>query len=57
MNEVAEAIDTLENLIAALGMPIPDRIHVDAMRGQLPQVVDQIRRGYLSAGGEDVWGS
>lgn len=57
MDKIAEAIDTLENLIAALSMPMPDHIHVQCLRGQLPDVLTQLRDGYLAAGGDDHWGA
>jgi len=55
MDEIAGAVDTLDNLIAALSLPMPDAIHVQALRAKLPEVRDAVKRGYLSAGGEDVW--
>ncbi|SAK65500.1 hypothetical protein AWB80_03079 [Caballeronia pedi] len=55
MDEIAEAIDTLDNLITALSMPMPDSLHVRALRESLPNVRDTIKSGYLAAGGENVW--
>lgn len=55
MDEIAEAIDTLENLLSALSLPIPDKLHVEAMRRQLPDILGKVRSGYLIAGGEDYW--
>lgn len=31
-------VDRLDNLIAALSLPLPDAIHVKAIRGSLPSV-------------------
>jgi hypothetical protein len=55
MDEIAGAVDTLDNLIAALSMPMPNAIHVQALRAKLPEVRDAGKRGYLAAGGEDLW--
>ncbi|MDR6447474.1 hypothetical protein J2794_003590 [Paraburkholderia terricola] len=55
MDEIAGAVDTLDNLIAALSLPMLDAIHVQALRAKLPEVRDAVKRGYLSAGGEEVW--
>ena len=55
MEEIAEAIDTLENLIAALQLPMPPATHLSALRQALPELHGQLKHAYLSAGGEDVW--
>ncbi|MDR5825801.1 hypothetical protein [Caballeronia sp. LZ043] len=55
MDEIAEAIDTLDSLIAALSMQMPDSLHVKALRESLPNVRDAIKSGYLAAGGENMW--
>jgi len=55
MDKIAEAIDSLSNIIAALSLPVPDKIHVEGLRGTLPEIRDKIKAGYLEAGGEDYW--
>lgn len=55
MEEIAEQIDKLENLAAALQMPMPDRIHVQAFRAALPEIITELKAGYLAAGGENHW--
>lgn len=55
MDEIAEVVDTLDNLIAALSMPMPNDLHVKALRLSLPDVRDKLRAAYLAAGGENVW--
>ena len=55
MHEIAEVVDSLENLIAALKMPLPCEMHVEALRGTLPDLRDKLKRAYLAAGGENVW--
>ena len=55
MDKIAEAVDTLDNLISALSLPIADRVHVESLKAALPEVRDKIKAGYLEAGGEDYW--
>ena len=35
---IERAIERLDNLIAAMRLPIPDSIHVTALRGSLPDI-------------------
>lgn len=35
---LGRVVDRLDNLIAALSLPLPDAIHVKAIRGSLPSV-------------------
>lgn len=43
---LCEAIDTLDNLTTALinMTTLPDRIHVEALRGSLPSVVAALKK-------------
>ena len=53
--EFGQQLDKLENLIAALKMPVPDSIHRSAMLGTLPDLHSQFKQLYFELGGEDVW--
>lgn len=53
--EFGECIDTLDNLICALAMPIPSDLHVKSMRQSLPELKGRIKQVYFELGGEDVW--
>jgi len=55
MERIAEAIDTLENLIAATSMPIPNDLIVEALREALPELHTELKAAYLEAGGFNVW--
>lgn len=55
MDGIAEVVDTLDNLIAALSLAMPDKLHVEALRASLPDVRDKLRAAYLAAGGKNVW--
>ena len=55
MEEIAEIVDTLENLIAAMQLPMKPEHHFEALKQSLPTVRDRLKKAYLAAGGEDVW--
>lgn len=56
MDEIAENIDRLEDLIDALHTPsMPVRLHINSLQEDLPKVVDGLRAGYLAAGGDNYW--
>ncbi|WP_349616219.1 hypothetical protein [Azotobacter salinestris] len=57
MDEIAENIDRLEDLIAELHTPLPVRLHICSLQEALPAVVEGLRAGYLAAGGENYWAS
>lgn len=55
MDEIAEQIDRLDDLIADLHTPLPLRLHVRSLKESLPAVVEGLRAGYLAAGGDNYW--
>lgn len=55
MEEIAEVIETLDNLIAAMSLNIPAQMHLDTLRGSLPEQRDKLKAAYIALGGEDYW--
>ena len=59
MNEKYEnlglAIDRVDNLAHALQMPLPDKMHVEQLRSTLPEVVAELKAGFVEATGENPW--
>jgi hypothetical protein len=53
--EIAEALERLDNLTAALGMTLDPAIHVAGLREALPEVKAEIKAAYLKLGGVDHW--
>lgn len=47
-------IDKLCNLRTALQMPLPAQMHVDCLREQLPEVINEIHEAYVALGGEPI---
>ena len=55
LEEIAEIIETLDNLIAATNLSMKPERHFAALKESLPTVRDRLKKAYLSAGGEDHW--
>jgi len=55
LEELGQCVDTVSNLMAALTMPLDPSLHIQGIKGSLPDLKDKIKAAYLSLGGEDVW--
>ena len=55
MDEIAEVIETLDNLIFAMSINLPAQTHLDALRESLPEQRDKLKAAYIDLGGEDHW--
>jgi hypothetical protein len=47
--------DRIDSLIGALQLPIPDALHLKAMRAILPEIRDALRRVYVIETQDDPW--
>jgi hypothetical protein len=54
-DDIGRVADTLDNLIAALQMPLPDRMHIVALRAALPDASAALKAAYVAAFGENPW--
>jgi len=54
-NVLADQIDTLLNLRAALDIPMPDAVHIEALKGGLPEITTHLRRIHAQLVGNDPW--
>lgn len=59
MNEAQEQlgvlIDGLDSLVSALSMPLPDAMHVQALRASLPEKVEGLKAAFVAVTGENPW--
>ena len=53
--KLGQAIDRVDNLAHALSLRIPDRMHVDALKGSLPEVVKELKKAFAEVTGENPW--
>jgi len=55
LDQIAGTIERLDNLTYSIQLPLTDRMHVEQLRKALPEIVDELKKGYFAAGGEDYW--
>ncbi len=53
--KLGQAIDRLENMATALTMPLPPQMHVDQFRSTLPEIIAELKTGFIEATGENPW--
>lgn len=46
LEQIGVLIDRLDSLTYSLNMPVPDEIHVKAMRGSFPPIVGELKIAY-----------
>lgn len=54
-DDSGQVADTVDNLISALTLPLPDKLHLQALRESLPSVRDRLRAIYVEQTGENPW--
>lgn len=54
-NELGEAIDHLDNLTHALLLPMPADFHVRQLKESLPEVVKELKHGFVGVTGDNPW--
>lgn len=55
MELLGAQVDTIENLLAAMSLPLPPQLHLDALRPALTSVAENLRRVYVSVTGDNPW--
>lgn len=53
--QLADIIESVDNLAHALNLPFPDKQHVSAMKSNLPEVVSKLKSLYVDITGDDPW--
>lgn len=52
---LGRAIDRVDNLVGALQLPLPDKMHVQQLRVLLPEIVEELKAGFTAVTGENPW--
>lgn len=55
MEAVGTAADDIDNLLAAMSLPLPAQLHLDALKASLPEIRDRLRLVYKTEVGDDPW--
>jgi len=54
-DDTGKVADTVDNLLHAMTLPLPDKLHLQALREALPSVRDRLRVIYVEQTGDDPW--
>jgi len=54
-DQLGMAIDRVDNLIGSLELPIPPSMHVEQLKKILPEVVAELKDGFVGVTGENPW--
>ena len=59
MNDATEllgqAIDRIDSLTHGLELPLPANFHVQQLKQVLPEVVEELKKGFVAVTGENPW--
>ena len=53
--KLGQAIDRVDNLAAGLEIPLPASMHVEQLKILLPEIVAELKAGFVEATGENPW--
>jgi len=53
--EFGEVINTVDNLLGSLEIPMPAEFHVEQMKRELKEVSDKLKRIYVEEEDENPW--
>lgn len=54
-DEFAEVIETIDNLLGALELPMPAEFHVNQMKRELEEVSTKLKQIYVEEEDENPW--
>lgn len=54
-DEFAEVIETIDNLLGALELPMPAEFHVNQMKRELKEVSAKLKQIYVEEEDENPW--
>ncbi|MEM7756562.1 MAG: hypothetical protein AAF298_00320 [Cyanobacteria bacterium P01_A01_bin.40] len=55
MDEIGQQIDRLDNLVAALNIPISADQHVQQIKNILPEIIKELKTQYVEVFDENPW--
>lgn len=53
--KLGRLIDRIENIQHALALPIPPQIHIEGIKGSLPDIVKELKDSFIEITGENPW--
>ncbi len=55
LEQIGQLSDTIDNLLGALKLPLRPEMHLQGLRGNLPEVRDGLREIYKAVSGDNPW--
>lgn len=55
LEKLGQLKDEIDNLTAALSLPMPDNFHIKQLKFALPELAGKIKNIYINEGGTDEW--
>jgi len=55
LENIALQVDRIDNLLAAMSIPVDNSIHVNALKESLPEMKSKLKQAYFELGGKDAW--
>lgn len=55
LDKIADISDELEDLAAAMNIPMPSEFHVKQLKSALPEKIKAIREAIIKETGENPW--
>lgn len=53
--KLGQAIDRVDNMYHALLMPLPPEMHIEQFKKTLPEIIKELKDGFVEATGENPW--
>lgn len=55
IEKIGQLSDTIDNLLHAMQLPLPPKMHLDSLKGNLESVRDELREIYTEETGDNPW--
>ena len=55
LERLGEKIDSLINLLYSMDLQMPATIHLEALKGSIPEVTNELIKIHSEGGGENIW--
>jgi len=53
--KLGQAIDRVESLAFGIKLPLPPALHMEGLQESLPDIVKQLKEGFIETTGENPW--
>lgn len=55
LDQISQQVDSIDNLIAALSIPLPPQMHIEQLKLALPEISEKIKQSIVNETGENPW--